>query len=63
VELHYLAAPVDVLFERIQHRGVECLPIDRDALSRWSEVFQAPTPEAMALFDEPLIAELDSDSH
>ena len=55
VELHYLSAPPDVLFERIQRRGMEKPPIERDALSRWAEIFQAPTPEEMALFDEPLV--------
>jgi len=47
VELHYLSAPVDVLFERIQRRGRENPPIQRDALSQWFEMFQAPTPEEM----------------
>jgi predicted kinase len=61
VELHYLSAPADVLYERIQHRGMEKPPIGRDALSRWFEMFQAPTPEEMALFDEPLVADLRSD--
>jgi predicted kinase len=61
VELHYLAAPVDVLFDRIQRRGLEKLPIERDALSRWFDTFQEPTPEEMALFDKPLIADFDSD--
>jgi predicted kinase len=51
VELHYLTAPVDVLFERIQRRGMENPPIRRDALLRWVEMFQVPTPEEMALFD------------
>src|ERR1700756_1403628 len=60
VELHYLHAPPDVLFDRIQRRGMENPPIDRDALSRWFEMFQAPTPEKMALFDEPLVADLTS---
>lgn len=58
VELHYLSAPVDALFERIQHRGVEKPPIMRDALCQWFEMFQAPTPEEMALFDKPLVADL-----
>jgi predicted kinase len=62
VELHYLPARADVLFDRIQRRGREDPPIDRDAVSRWFEIFQAPTAEEMALFDEPLIAELLSDS-
>jgi len=26
-------------------------PIRRDALLRWSEIFQAPTPEELDLFD------------
>ncbi len=50
VELHYLIAPVDVL-DRIQQRGMENPPIERDAMLRWFEMFQAPTPEEMALFD------------
>ena len=51
VELHYLTVPVDVLFERVQRRGLESPPIKRDALLQWVEMFQAPTPEEMALFD------------
>ena len=60
VELHYLSAPADVLFDRIQRRGMENPPIERDALSQWFEMFQAPTPEEMALFDQPLVADLSS---
>ena len=60
VELHYLAAPADVLFDRIQRRRLENPPIERDALTRWFEMFQVPTPEEMALFDKPLIADLPS---
>jgi predicted kinase len=58
VELHYLSVPADVLFERIQRRGLEKPPIERDALLRWSEMYQVPTPEEMALFDKPLVADL-----
>jgi len=54
VELHYLSASVDVLFERIQHRGMECPPIEREQLLQWVEQFQAPTPEEMAVFDKSL---------
>jgi predicted kinase len=61
VELRYLSAPPDVLFDRIQRRGREDPPIGQEALSRWFETFQEPTPEEMALFDEPLIADLASD--
>ena len=52
VELHYLSAPVDVLFERIQRRPLEDPPIERDQLLRWAETFQVPTPEEIALFDK-----------
>jgi predicted kinase len=55
VELRYLSAPPDVLFERIKRRGMENPPIEREALRRWIELFQAPTPEEMALFDPPLV--------
>jgi predicted kinase len=58
VELHDLFAPADVLFDRIQRRGTENPPMDRAAVSRWFEMFQAPTPEEMALFDEPLVVDL-----
>jgi predicted kinase len=58
VELHYLAAPVDVLFERLQRRDRENPAIERDAVSRWCEIFQVPTLEEMALFDEPLVPDL-----
>jgi len=60
VELHYLSAPADVLFERIQRRGREnpCIPIE--AISRWLEIFQVPTAEEMGLFDKPILADLAS---
>ena len=52
VELHYLDAPVAVLMDRIQRRGMETPRIERDQLLRWAEVFQVPTPEEIALFDK-----------
>jgi predicted kinase len=58
VELHYLSASVDALFERIQRRGMEKPPIEREAMSRWFEAFQVPTLEEMALFDKPLVTDL-----
>jgi|SRR5579863_5715002 len=54
VELHYLSAPEDVLFERIQRRGMENPAIEPEALARWIAAFQAPTAEEMALFDAPV---------
>jgi predicted kinase len=52
VELHYLDAPVAVLMDRIQRRGLETPLIERDQLLRWVEIFQVPTPEEIALFDK-----------
>ncbi len=55
VELHYLSVPMDVLFDRIQHRGMENPPIKQDTVHCWFKIFQAPTAEEMELFDKPLI--------
>jgi predicted kinase len=52
VELHYLSAPADVLFERIQRRSAENPPIEHATLLRWADKFQVPTLEEMALFDK-----------
>lgn len=60
VELHYLSAPVDVLFERIQRRAMENPPIEREAILRWAQIFQAPTAEEFALFDAGEIVEFDT---
>jgi predicted kinase len=60
VELHYLTAPVDVLFERIRYRNAENPPIERDSVSRWASVFEEPTAEEMELFDPPYVP-LDGD--
>jgi predicted kinase len=57
VELHYLPATEEVLLQRIQHRGLENPPISRDDLSRWIDMFEAPTPEELALFDPPLLSD------
>lgn len=54
VELHYLTAPPEILFERLQQRAREKPPIDRDALLAWSATFEPPTPEEMTLFDSPI---------
>ena len=62
VELHYLSAPVDVLYERIRRRRMEDPPIERESMLQWAELFQAPTPEETALFDEPLITGLPQDA-
>jgi predicted kinase len=54
VELHYLSDRVDILFERIQRRGMESPPIRREQLEQWAKLFQKPTPEEAALFDDYL---------
>lgn len=51
VDLHYLSAPAETVFERIQRRGREEPPIERSEIVRWFEMFEAPTVEEMALFD------------
>ncbi len=60
VELHYLSAPINVLFERIHRRGAENPAIERNAMNQWEEIFEAPTPEEIALFDKPLIMDVPS---
>lgn len=57
VELHYLSASLDVLFDRIRRRAMEDPPIERDAMRRWFDIFEAPSEEEMALFDEPLVVD------
>jgi predicted kinase len=59
VELHFLDAAPEVLFERVQMRGMETPPIRREDLFRWARLFQAPSREEMALFDKPLLADLN----
>ena len=53
-ELHYLTAPVEVLYQRIHRRGMEDPPIALSDLKQWAAKFQEPTAEEMALFDAPL---------
>jgi len=50
-ELHYVTAPVDVLFERVQRRRMEDPPMTRDHLEKWAELFEAPASEELALYD------------
>lgn len=53
VELHYLSAPPEVLFDRIQRRGRENPPIKREDIIQWAELIEVPTEEEMNLFDTP----------
>ena len=54
VELHYLTAPLDVLFERVQRRAMEDAPITREEMERWATLIQVPTEEEMKLFDRTI---------
>lgn len=51
VELRYLTAPVETLFQRIQRRGMESPPITREDMMRWAGMIEIPTEEELALFD------------
>ena len=50
-ELHYLSAPVEVLFERVQRCGMEAPPLTQEDLMRNAQAFQVPVAEESALFD------------
>ncbi len=56
VELHYLEAPVEELWRRLQLRNDEArpgvVPIKREDLQRWALQFEAPDAAERALFDE-----------
>jgi len=57
VELHYLDAPPDELWRRIEARNSEPPwdrhPISRSHLEEWSALFEAPEAGELALFDPP----------
>ena len=61
VELHYLTAPLDVLFVRIQHRRREHSPITWNHLLAWNRKFQAPDSRELALYDEAIVMSWDGD--
>ncbi len=57
VELHFLDAPVDELWRRIDARNSkppwDTAPIRRTHLDEWATLFQAPEAAEIALFDPP----------
>ena len=57
VELHFLEAPVDELWRRIETRNSkppwDSAPIRRAHLDEWAALFQAPDAAELALFDPP----------
>jgi len=56
-ELHFLDAPVDVLFDRIRRRKTETPAITFDDIQSWAEMFERPSSEEMALFDPSSLQE------
>lgn len=56
VELRYTSADVDELWRRIEQRDREGLwgarPITRDDLDEWVAVYEPPTAEELAAYDE-----------
>jgi len=56
VELHYLEAPVDELWRRLEIRNGEgkpgTAPIKREDLERWARQFEPPDAAELALFDQ-----------
>jgi predicted kinase len=57
VELHYLAVTTDELCRRLDARNGEggpgVVPITRELLEEYAELFEAPSTHELALFDEP----------
>lgn len=51
VELYYLSVPLEELFARIQQRNMEDPPIEWPEVQKWADVFEAPAPAEMKLFD------------
>jgi predicted kinase len=51
VELHFLDAPLDTLFQRVCQRKMESPRITLDNLKKWAEIIERPSPEEIALFD------------
>jgi predicted kinase len=55
VELHYLTAPVDELWRRLDQRNRDAppgvVPIKRSDLEKWSARFEPPDAAELALFD------------
>jgi predicted kinase len=57
VELRFLDVPFEELARRIAERNAKAehgaVPIERQKLEQYSKVFQAPTGEELAFYDEP----------
>ncbi|MBI1327865.1 MAG: AAA family ATPase [Alphaproteobacteria bacterium] len=53
VELHYLTAPIEELYKRVQLRGKEDPPIRKEDLIAWGKIFQPPDATEIKLYDNP----------
>jgi predicted kinase len=53
VELHFLDASMDVLFDRIRRRNMESPPITLEDVQKWAGRFERPSVEEMTLYDAP----------
>lgn len=53
VELHFLDAPAEVLFQRTSARGRETPPLTLEQLREYSAAIERPTAKEFALFDPP----------
>ncbi len=57
VELHYLPVPIDELRHRLDTRNGKAergaVPITREMLDEYAELFEAPSSAELALFDGP----------
>jgi predicted kinase len=55
-ELHHLAAPSDVLYERVVRRGREEPAITRQQVEEWEAAFEIPSPDETERWDhfEPI---------
>ncbi|MGC2191598.1 MAG: ATP-binding protein [Candidatus Dormiibacterota bacterium] len=55
VELHYLDVPMDELLGRLEARHRQrvwgAVPVEREHLERYAQVFQPPDSEELSLFD------------
>jgi predicted kinase len=60
VELHYLEAPLEELWRRLQLRNDEArpgvVPIKREDLQSWARRFEAPDAAERALFDQAALS-------
>jgi predicted kinase len=60
VELRYLSVTIDELWRRIVERGAEARwgsrAIERAELEQWLSIFEVPSPEELATYDQPSAA-------